>query len=91
MGIGQSRYTAQMTIRRAHVYGKTKEKTKTEKNRIVHYDDKLTGILRAWWAVNGSPQSGWVFPNRDGNPVHMANLVNRIIVPMLRKIWHRVE
>jgi integrase len=74
-----------MTICRAHVYGKTKEKTKTKRNRIVHYDDRLTGILRAWWRVNDSPQSGWVFPNRDGNPVNIANLVNRVIVPCCEK------
>jgi integrase len=74
-----------MTICRAHVYGKTKEKTKTKRNRVVHYDDKLTGILRTWWAVKGSPKSGWVFPNRDGNPVNMSNLIDRIIRPSCSK------
>jgi integrase len=74
-----------LTVCRAHVYGKTKEKTKTKRNRVVHYDDRLTGILRAWWGVNGSPQSGWVFPNRDGNPVNMSSLIDRIIAPNCEK------
>lgn len=80
-----------MTICRAHVYGKTKEKTKTKRNRVVHYDDKLTGILRAWWAINESRVSGWVFPNRDGNPVNMSSLIDRIIWPNCEKHgepWH---
>jgi integrase len=76
---------ATMTIRRAHVYGKTKQTTKTGKNRTVHYDDKLTGILRAWKAVNGSPSTGWVFPNKDGNPVNMSSLIDRIIAPNCKK------
>jgi len=76
---------AHFTICRAHVYGKTKERTKTEKNRIVHYDDRLTGILRAWWGANGSPVAGWVFPNRDGNPVNMSSLIDRIIAPNCEK------
>jgi integrase len=78
-----------MTICRAHVYGKTKEKTKTKKNRTVHYDDKLTGILRVWWGNNGRPTDGWVFPNRDGNPVNMTSMIDRHIRPYLNGAeWH---
>lgn len=80
---------AEMKICRAHVYGKTKEKTKTEKDRIVLYDDKLTGILRAWWGVNECPATGWVFPNRDGNPVNMSSMIDRHILPNLGGAeWH---
>jgi integrase len=29
----------------------------------------------------GRPESGWVFPNRDGNPINMNTLGDRIIRP----------
>ena len=79
-----------ITVRKAYVYGKEKATTKTGKERIVPFRDKLTPILKMWWGVNSSPESGWVFPNRDGNPVNMNTLSDRIIRPNCEKtgmIW----
>jgi integrase len=73
--------TATITVRKAYVYGKEKPSTKTGRERIVPFRDKLTPVLKAWHAANGSPESGWVFPNRDGNPVNMNILSDRIIRP----------
>jgi integrase len=74
-----------ITVRQAYVYGKEKATTKTGKERVVPFRDELTGILRAWWGVCGSPKSGWVFPNRDGNPVNLNDLSARIIGPNCAK------
>jgi integrase len=70
-----------INVRKAYVYGKEKPTTKTGKDRIVPFRDKLTPVLEAWWETNGRPESGWVFPNRDGNPVNMNILSDRIIRP----------
>ena len=77
--------TATLTVRKAYVYGKEKATTKTGKERVVPFRDKLVPVLRAWWEVNGRPESGWVFPNRDGNPVNMNILSDRIIRPNCEK------
>jgi integrase len=73
--------SATITVCKAYVYGKEKPTTKTGKDRIVPFRDKLTPVLKAWWETNGRPESGWVFPNRDGNPVNMNILSDRIIRP----------
>jgi integrase len=73
--------SATVTVRKAYVYGKEKPTTKTGKDRIVPFRDKLTPVLKAWWEANGRHESGWVFPNRDGNPVNMNILSDRIIRP----------
>lgn len=73
--------SATITVRKAYVYGKEKPTTKTGKDRIVPFRDKLTPVLKAWWETNGRPESGWVFPNRDGNPINMNILSDRIIRP----------
>jgi integrase len=73
--------SATVTVRKAYVYGKEKPTTKTGKDRIVPFRDKLTPILKAWWETNGRPESGWVFPNRDGNPANLNILSDRIIRP----------
>src|SRR5437867_1538103 len=75
-----------ITVRQAYVYGKEKATTKTGKERVVPYRDELHNILRAWWGASGSPESGWVFPNRDGNPVNMNDISARIIGPNCEKI-----
>jgi integrase len=72
---------ATLTVCKAYVYGKEKPTTKTGKDRLVPFRDKLTPILKAWSKTNNSPESGWVFPNRDGNPVNMNTLSDRIIGP----------
>jgi integrase len=72
---------ATLTVRKAYVYGKEKPTTKTGKERTVYFVDKLTPILKEWWKTNGCPEFGWVFPNRDGNPVNMNILSDRIIRP----------
>ena len=77
--------SAMLTVKRAYVYGKEKPTTKTGKDRIVHFRDKLTPILRAWWEANGRPESGWVFPNRDLNPVNINALVEQVIRPNAEK------
>ena len=73
--------SATITIRKAYVYGKEKPTTKTGNDRVVPFRDKLTPVLRAWWELNGRPGSGWVFPNRDGNPVNMNTISDRIVQP----------
>ena len=73
--------TMTLTVRKAYVYGKEKPTTKTGKDRVVPFRDKLTPVLKAWWETNGCPTSGWVFPNRDDNPVNMNILSDRIIRP----------
>ncbi|MFZ0955250.1 MAG: tyrosine-type recombinase/integrase [Candidatus Sulfotelmatobacter sp.] len=73
--------SATITIRKAYVYGKEKPTTKTGNDRVVPFRDKLTPVLRAWWELNGRPELGWVFPNRDGNPVNMNTISDRIIQP----------
>jgi integrase len=73
--------SATINVRKAYVYGKEKATTKTGRERIVPFRDKLTPVLRAWWELNGQPKSGWVFPNRDGNPVNMNTISDRIIRP----------
>jgi integrase len=67
--------SATLIVERAYVYGKEKATTKTGKARIVHFRDKLSPVLRAWWEANGRPESGWVFPNSGGNPVNVNALV----------------
>src|ERR1035437_1128605 len=76
---------ATLTVRKAYVYGKEKSTTKTGKERVVPFRDKLAPVLRHWWETNGRPESGWVFPNRDGNPINMDNLSDRIIQPNCEK------
>jgi integrase len=73
--------SATLNVRKAYVYGKEKPTTKTGKDRIVPFRDKLTPILKAWWETNERPEAGWVFPNRDGNPVNLNILSDRIIRP----------
>jgi hypothetical protein len=35
------------------------------------------------------PATGWVFPNRDGNPVNMTTMIDRHILPNLNGTeWH---
>jgi integrase len=70
-----------INVRKAYVYGKEKPTTKTGKDRIVPFRDKLAPVLKAWWETNQRPEAGWVFPNRDGNPVDMNSLSDRIIGP----------
>src|ERR1035437_2273947 len=52
---------------------------KTGRDRVVPFRDKLTPVLRSWWEMNGRPETGLVFPNRDGNPVSMNTLADRVI------------
>lgn len=33
---------------------------------------------------SGDPTSGWVFPTRNGTPIFLRNLVNRVIRPVLK-------
>jgi integrase len=72
---------ATITVQKAYVYGKEKPTTKTGKIRVVPFIDKLSPVLQAWWETNGRPASGWVFPNRDGNPINMNTISDRIIGP----------
>lgn len=77
--------SATLTVRQSYVYGRQKSSTKTGKERIVPFRDKLSPVLRQWWETHGRPESGWVFPNRDGNPVNMNTLADRVIRPNCEK------
>jgi integrase len=73
-------------VRRGHVYGKTKESTKTGKERVVYYLSPLAGRLRLWSSENQKISiHGWLFENHDGNPIHLNSLSRRIIAPIAKK------
>jgi integrase len=40
--------------------------------------------LELWRLKCGNPRSGWVFENRNGGPIDLHNLVNRVIIPTLK-------
>jgi integrase len=73
---------ATITVMDSFVYGKQNSEPKTGKTRVVPFQYELTPILRAWWELNGKPDSGWVFPNSKNKPVSMNDLSSRIIQPM---------
>ena len=76
---------ATITVCKAYVYGKAKPTTKTGKDRIVPFRDKLTPVLKAWWETCERPESGWVFPNHDDGPCNMNGLSDRIVRPNCEK------
>jgi integrase len=51
----------------------------------------LQRFLRRYRAAVGNPQSGWIFAAAKGTPLHLDNLVRRVIQPLLGKAgiaWH---
>jgi integrase len=74
-----------LTVREAYVYGRHKASTKTGRDRVVPFRDRLTPVLKSWWEANGRPQSGLVFSNRNGRPVNLNSLADRVIRPTCEK------
>lgn len=70
-----------VAVTEAYVYGRHKPSTKTKRDRVVPFRDRLTPVLRAWWEASGRPESGLVFANRDGHAVNLNSLADRIIRP----------
>ena len=52
---------ATIHVRKAYVYGKEKPTTKTGKDRVVPFRDKLTSVLRAWWKRTNARSLGGSF------------------------------
>jgi integrase len=51
----------------------------------------LLRFLERHRTTTGKPQSGWVFASANGNPLHLDNLVRRLIRPLLDRAnveWH---
>jgi integrase len=71
-----------VTVHEAYVYGQHKSSTKTGRDRVVPFRDRLTPVLKSWWEATGRPQSGLVFSNRDGRPVNLNSLADRVIRPI---------
>jgi integrase len=42
--------------------------------------------LQAWRELCGTPASGWIFASENNTPVHLGNLINRNILPVLKKL-----
>lgn len=55
-------------------------KSKTSIASLPLIDQALVP-LRLWHIKARSPAKGWVFENRNGDPVDLHNLVNRVIIP----------
>ena len=72
-------------VHSAHVYGKTKQNTKTGKDRVVFYLSPLAGRLRLWISEHQNSINGWLLENRDGNPINLNDLSARIIGPSCQK------
>ena len=84
--------SATITVCKAYVYGKEKPTTKTGKDRIVPFRDKLTPVLKAWWETNERPESGWVFPNRDGKAYQrIADRARLLTAHVPENRWADVE
>src|SRR5438132_6517241 len=72
-------------VHSAHVYGKTKQNTKTGKDRVVFYLSPLAGRLRLWISEHQHSINGWLLENRDGNPLNLHDLAARNIGPSCQK------
>jgi integrase len=76
---------ARIKIQSAFVQGNLKG-TKTGKIRTIVMLPQLLHRLKLWALREGYPTAGFVFQNRDGNPVNVNDLSARIIGPTLKKV-----
>jgi len=68
----------------------TDPKTEESKN-AVPVIPKLAAILAAHRERQGNPISGWIFPNGAGNAADPNNVLQRVILPALKRngiLWH---
>jgi integrase len=66
---------------------------KTQKRKApVPVIPLLKQVLDSYRTIQDNPQSGWLFPSPSGErPIHLSNLVNRVIKPALKDAglqWH---
>jgi integrase len=57
--------------------------TKTGKIRTIVMLPQLLHRLKLWALREGYPTTGFVFQNRDGNPVNVNDLSSRVIAKTL--------
>jgi integrase len=64
--------------------------TKTESSNTENTDsvpvpviEPLREQLEAWWEKCDKPRQGWMFASENNTPVHLGNLINRNILPVL--------
>jgi len=68
------------------------DETKNEyRAAAVPVISQLANILSEWRAEAGEPESGYIFAGKNGQPLNLNNLANRVIKPAMRAIgvqWH---
>jgi len=68
------------------------DETKNEyRAAAVPVISQLANILSEWRAEAGEPESGYIFAGRNGQPLNLNNMANRVIKPAMRAIgvqWH---
>jgi len=70
-------------IRRAVVLGQVGETKTPESVASLPLIQPAKGLVALWREQSGNPE-GWVFPNTEGGPINLANVVGRIIKPVLK-------
>jgi len=70
-------------IRRSIVRGNVDTPKTPESVASLPLIDQVRLPLALWRLKCGNPREGWVFESKNGTPVDLHNLVNRIIIPTL--------
>lgn len=75
-----------ITIERAAPYGVPQDETKSERGkRHLLLIEPVKSLLSAWKAVCGDPETGWVFPRPNGQPIEHSTFVRSWIEPGAKK------
>lgn len=68
-------------IRRAVAMGKVGTPKTLESVASIPLIDRVSFFFELWRKKCGDRKEGWVFENRDGNPLDLHNVINRVIIP----------
>lgn len=81
--VGGELWQGWLHVRRSVVCGEV-GKTKTDESVApVPVIPQVRQMFKAWRITCGDPTTGWVFQNRVGDPVDLAGIVRRVIMPTL--------
>jgi integrase len=72
-------------IRRSVVRGSVDVPKTKESIASLPLIDQVRIPLELWRAKSGNRTAGWVFESRNGTPVDLHNLINRVIIPELKE------
>jgi integrase len=73
-------------IERAAPYGVPQEVTKSERGkRSLVLDEPVKSLLAAWKATCGDPETGWLFPRPNGEPIDHSVFVRSWVEPEAKK------